>query len=70
MGTHFVDFEYDVKNKDLLGPCSDFWGDFVELCQKYDKDFPKLCDYLEIKVEMGKPVKWKVSAFEHRGSIG
>ena len=70
MGTNFVDFNYTVKNKDLLGPCSDFWADFLELCQKYDKDFPKFSDKLEITAEVGKVVEWKVHAFEVRGSIG
>lgn len=70
MGSNFVNFKYTVNNKDLLGPCSDFWADFMELCQKYDKDFPKNCDKLEITAEVGKVVDWNISAFELRGSIG
>ena len=65
MSENFIQhFTYEVRSPKLLSPSSSFYLEFIELCKKFDPDFPTTVDYLSIEASPGKLVEWKVHALE------
>ena len=57
-------FEYKVNSIKLLNPMSSFSKELIQLCQKYDQNFPKFVVDLAFHAKPGKINEWKVQAVE------